>query len=108
MSNERKYLVNSGMRTNLESFRIRVLNSMYDMEYGETDEAWFLGKKYDVDTIYDLLEEVEQLQTYAEFFRVTGKEYGRIKEISNDQNWHRYNACISSGMDEDRASYAFM
>ena len=108
MANERKYFVKSGMRTNLDSFRTRVLCAEYDMWHNGIESVEFLGKKWDKHTIGDLLDEVDTLLHLANFYKVNGKEYGRIKEISNDQNWHRYNCCVASGMDEDKASSAFM
>lgn len=107
MANDRKYFVKSGMRTNLDSFHDRLLCAQYDLCNNGVEYVEFLGKRWTASTIYDLVDEVENL-IWVSGGRVTGKEYGRIKEISNDQNWHRYNCCIASGMDDDRASHAFM
>ncbi len=79
----------------------------YDLESGEIKEWEYLGKKYDVVTIDDLYDEMTDLEMKANFGKVTGKEYGRIKEIQSEMQMHRYMRCVESGMDENRASYAF-
>ena len=105
---ERKYWVKASYRTNLDSFITKCHCIRYDMEDGEYDEIELLGKKYDIETIYDLIDECQHLLGIANCGRVTGKEYGRIKRISEFRDCQRYATCIANGMSEDKASYAFL
>lgn len=104
---ERKYFVKEGYRTNLDTMYTKVRLIAYDLELGEYNQVQLVGKTYDVDTIYEFLYELEQL-SYVARGRVTGKEYGRIKAISEERDWMRYSTCIAEGMDESRAAYAFL
>lgn len=104
---ERKYFVKEGYRTNLGSMYTKARLIAYDLELGEYNHVQLVGKTYDVDTIYEFLDELEQL-SYVAFGKVTGKEYGRIKAISEEMDWMRYCSCIANGMDESRAAYAFL
>lgn len=105
---ERKYFVKSGMRTNLDSMITKLHCFRYDMQDGEYDTVNVMGKTYDADTIWELIQECADLLGKANFGKVTGKEYGRIKYISEYRDMLRYATCIAKGMDESRAQYAFM
>lgn len=106
MTNERKYFIKAAFRTNLASMCDKLHCLMYDMEEGKCDTVEVMGKVYDIDTISDLINECSRLLS-ASSGKVTGKEYGRIKEISEARDMMRYKACINSGMSEKRASQAF-
>ena len=60
--------------------------------------------KYDLD---DLIDECETLQWAAKSRKVTGKEYGRIKEIVSWRVEQRYFRCIANGMKEKDAGACF-
>lgn len=104
---ERKYYVKAAYRTNLDSMLTKVECYDYDMRDGEYDTVEIMGKIYDVVTIEELKDELRRL-IYVSSGKVTGKEYGRIKAISDYRDLIRYSTCIAKGMDESRAAYAFM
>lgn len=107
MTNERKYFVKAAYRTNLDSMLTKVECLAYDMWDGEYDSIEIMGKTYDVVTIEELKDELRNLITVS-YGKVTGKEYGRIKYISEYRDQMRYATCIAKGMSEERAAYAFM
>ena len=102
------YYCNSSMKFNLDSMITLVQNLKYDFESGElTGEVEVCGKTIDAVSVYDLLEELYDLHGKALFGKVTGKEYGRIKEIQGERQMIRYAKCIAAGMSERDAGYAF-
>ena len=103
----RKYFVKAGMRTNLDTMLTKVELIDYDLRDGEYNEVELLGKKYDVVTIEELINELRHLIDVS-YGKVTGREYGRIKYISEYRDQMRYATCIAKGMDESKAQYAFM
>lgn len=105
---ERKYFVKAAYRTNLDSMLTKLHCISYDMEEGEYDTVNLMGKVYDIDTIEDFKDEVRDLLGCANWGKVTGKQYGRIKAISEYRDWMRYNTCLAKGMDESKAAYAFL
>lgn len=104
---ERKYYVKPGWRTNLDTMLTKVELYDYDMRDGEYDSIEIMGKVYDVVTIEQLENELRHLISVS-FGKVTGKEYARIKFISEYRDQLRYATCISKGMSESKAAYAFM
>lgn len=108
MAQVAKYYVNAAMRTNLDSMYTSLTNIIYDMMNGLYSEKEIMGKRMNFDEVWGLRAEVEYLYNKADFGKVTGKEYGRIKAISDERNMWRYSRCIASGMSEDKAAYAFM
>lgn len=104
---ERKYFVKAAYRTNLDSMLTKVHCIDNDMREGEYDTVEIMGKVYDVVTIDELIDELRKLITLS-WGKVTGKEYGRIKAISEYRDMMRYATCIAKGMDESKAAYAFM
>lgn len=104
---QRKYFVKAGWRTNLDTMLTKVECIDYDMRDGEYDSVEIMGKVYDVVTIEELKDELRHLISVS-YGKVTGKEYGRIKAISEYRDMIRYATCIAKGMDESRAAYAFM
>ena len=105
---ERKYFVKSAYRANLASMITKLHCFVYDMRDGEYKTVEVMGKVYDEITIGDLIEECRELLGKANWGKVTGREYGRIKAISNARDIMRYSTCIAKGMDESKAAYAFM
>lgn len=51
-----------------------------------------------------LAEECETLMSNRGW--LSGKDYGRAKQITTDREWMRYNRCIAAGMSERDAGYA--
>lgn len=107
MANERKYFCNSSMKFNLDSMYTHVKVAEYRMIDGEIDAIEVCGGKWTLDNIDELLAEIDDLLNKAVWGKVTGKEYGRIKAISEERQVIRYCQCIDAGMDENRAAYAF-
>lgn len=105
---ERKYFVKAAFRTNLETMITKLKCFEYDMIDGEYKTVEVMGKTYDLDTIGDLIDECRVLLGKANWGKVTGKEYGRIKAISDARDLMRYATCLEKGMDESKASYAFL
>lgn len=103
----RKYYVKAGWRTNLDTMLTKVELYDYDMRDGEYDTIEIMGKVYDVVTIEELKDELRHLISVS-YGKVTGKEYGRIRFISEYRDQLRYATCIANGMSESKASYAFM
>ena len=104
---ERKYFVKSAYRTNLDSLLTKVHCIDDDMREGKYDTVEIMGKMYDVVTIDELIDELRNLINLS-YGKVTGKEYARIKAISEYRDLLRYATCIANGMDECKAAYAFM
>ena len=105
--NERKYYVRMNWRFNLDSMYTSLCNILYDMEDGTVKTVEIMGKEMDYDAVWDFRDEVADLGFKASVGKVTGKEYGRIKAISDERNLWRYSTCIAAGMSERDASYAF-
>ena len=109
MSREvRKYWVKSAFKTNLDSMAVHVKCCMYDIEDGKYETVNLMGREMSYSDLVDFEIECQELLGRAMCGKVTGREYGRIKAISDERNMIRYMQCVSKGMDEDRASYSFM
>lgn len=108
MSKEvRKYFVKSNYKFNLSSMIDHVWCCIYDIQDGKMKSVNLMGEEMDEDRLYEFKDELDELLSYALSGRVTGKEYGRIKAISDERNMIRYNICLSKGMDENDAALAF-
>ncbi len=108
MNNERKYYCNQSMKFNLDSMRTHLLNMRDEFRDGTLKGGVEIcGRKVDFCTIDDLIDEVEDLLDKAVYGMVTGKEYGRIKAISEERQMLRYITCINAGMPEWKAAGAF-
>ncbi len=103
----RKYYVNAGMRTNLETMLTKIELLEYDMIDNTIHSVELMDKVYDLDNIGELKDELRSLITLA-YDKVTGKEYGRIKQISDYRDCMRYATCIDNGLSEEDSSYAFL
>lgn len=108
MCEERKYLVKAGMRTNLDSMYTSLSLKEYEMLDGEYDTVEILGEDLDINGVVDLKEEVLDLLNKANFGRVTGREYGRIKEISEERDRWRYETNVLAGCPEEYLGYSFL
>ena len=104
---ERKYWVKMNWRFNLDSMYTHVWCCIYEVEDGKRKTVNLMGEEMDLDRLYEFKDEVEELSMVAQFRKVTSKEYGRIKAISDERNLIRYATCLASGMDERDAGYAF-
>ena len=107
MKEERKYYVKESMRFNLDSMNTKLWCLMDDIENGKYEYVEIMGKKMGWHELNAFRHEVQDLESKA-YGRVTGREYGRIKAISEARNMMRYMTCLASGMSENDASYAFM
>lgn len=109
MAEERKYFVKESMIFNLESMHDKLF--VIEMDLDEKKLSFPLeiaGKTInDYDDLYTLKEEADKLQWIAKSRKVTGKEYGRIKAISDWRNMARYTTCLANGMSEKDAGYCF-
>lgn len=105
---ERKYFVKAAFRTNLDSMITKLQCFEDDMQDGKRDTVKVMGVTYDIFTIGDFIEECRELLYAAEGGKVTGKQYGRIKAISDTRDAMRYSACVANGMSESKAANAFL
>ena len=72
----------------------------YYQGYGDTSTYGRENTKILIDELRNLIN--------LSYGKVTGKEYARIKAISEYRDLLRYETCITNGMDERKAAYAFM
>lgn len=105
---ERKYLIKESWLFNLESMHDRIWCMIYDVREGKIDLPFTVAKKTinSEDDLLDLLDEAEKLQ-YLAHGKVTGAEYGRIKEIVSWRVEARYATCLANGMTEADAGRCF-
>lgn len=61
-----------------------------------------------LDEIDSLRDECYRLYGKARSGWLSGKDYGKAKEITVKREAIRYSVCINAGMDEKKASMAFM
>ena len=106
MAEIKKYFVKMNMRFNLESMRTTMLNIRDDMRDNEYETIEIMGKIMNEDDVENFIDELEDLMSKANY-KVTGKEYGRIKAIADARNLMRYATCLANGMSESDASLAF-
>lgn len=102
----KKYFVKHNYRFNLDSMLTHVMNMIDDMRDGEYDEVELMGEKMDEDRLIEFKDEVEDLLMKS-YYPVCGKDYGRIKAISDERNMIRYTTCMLKGMSERDAALAF-
>lgn len=103
---ERKYYVKANYRFNIDSMIDHVWCAIYDIQDGKCKSVDLMGERMDVKKLYNFLYELHDLQSKY-MYKVTGREYGRIKAISDARNMIRYCQCMNSGMSEKDAGYAF-
>ena len=106
---ERKYFIKEGWIFNLEAMHDKLYCIGYDLDDGTIKgPIEILGYKIeDSDDLQPLIEECQRYESIAKSRKVTGKEYGRIKEIVNWRVMQRYSACIAGGMNESDAGQCF-
>lgn len=106
---DRKYRVKEDWIFNLESMHGTLYCIKDDLEDEKIDFPITIAetKITDFDDLYHLIEECETLEWTAKNRKVTGKEYGRIKEIVNWRVEQRYFRCLASGMSERDAGECF-
>lgn len=94
---------------NLESMDDKLHCIKYDLEDGKISFPLTIAgtKIKDFDDLNDLICECETLQLIAKSGKVTGKEYGRIKDIVNWRVEQRYFRCLANGMKEKDAGVCF-
>lgn len=107
--NERKYFVKEGMIFNLESMHDKIAVIEIDIHEGKLSFPLEIANKEinDWGDLYDLKDEAEELEWKAKRGKVTGKEYGRIQQITAWRVMQRYVACIANGMEESKAAACF-
>lgn len=109
MGEARKYFVKESWIFNLESMDDKLNCIKYDLEDGKLEFPLTLASTEikDFDDLENLIEECEKLQWAAKSRKVTGSEYGRIKQIVNWRVEQRYFKCLSNGMNEKDAGQCF-
>lgn len=109
MRQERKYFVKSGWIFNLESMNDHVWCIIYDAQENKVQFPIEVAGKMmkDEEDLYALKDECNDLEWIAKSRKVTGREYGRIKEIVEYRVMARYTRCLNSGMSEARAGACF-
>ena len=106
--NERKYYVKESWLFNLESMHDKIWCLVYDVRDNKILLPFEVaGKTINGEgDLFDLMNEVDDLTGMARR-KVTGKEYGRIREVVGWRVNARYAACMASGMDEAKAGQCF-
>lgn len=109
MAEVRKYFVKESWIFNLESMDDKLYCIKYDLEDEKISFPLTIAgtKIADFADLYNLIRECEALQLVAKSGKVTGKEYGRIREIVNWRVERRYFQCLANGMDEKDAAACF-
>ena len=109
MNSVRKYFVKKSWIFNLESMYNRLKCIEMDVDEGTKKFPFEIANTRinDYDDLYNLIEECDNLEWTAKSGRVTGKEYGRIKEIVNWRVGARYMDCLNNGMNEASARKCF-
>lgn len=109
MAEVRKYRVKTDWIFQLESMNDRLWCIIIDSEEGKIQFPITIAgtECKDEDDIQNLIEECSELEWTAKGGKVTGKEYGRIKEIAQWRIGARYIACLNAGMSEREAGRCF-
>lgn len=109
MADERKYFVKEGWVFNLESMHDKLFCIGIDIDECRIQTPIdILGYKIeDSSDLQPLMDECSDLEWAAKSRKVTGKEYGRIKDIVAWRAEQRYFTCLASGMEEQKAAGAF-
>ena len=109
MANEvRKYRIKQEWIFNLESMHDKLWCIEYDVDEGKLDFPFEVAGTTikDYEDLSNLREECGEL-AYRAWDKVTGKEYGRIKQIVEWRVMQRYVRCLKSGMSEKEAGKCF-
>ena len=107
--NQRKYFVKESWLFNLESMHDKVWCLVYDIREKNIEVPFEVaGRKItDEEGLFMLMDEADTLCGEARRGAVSGKVYGRIREIVNWRVNARYATCMASGMDEAMAGQCF-
>ncbi len=106
MTQVEKYYVKHNYRFNMDSMRTHVMNLINDIRDGKFETVELMGETMDEDRLEAFREELEDLMAKA-YYPVCGKDYGRIKAISDGRNMIRYATCMAQGMGESDAGSCF-
>lgn len=106
MKQSKKYFVKMNYRFNLDSMRIHVMNLIDDVRDGKFATVELMGEMMDENRLIEFQDEIEDLMSKM-YHPVCGKDYGRIKAISDERNMIRYATCIAKGMNESDAGSCF-
>ena len=106
MTQVKKYYVKQNYRFNMDSMRVHVMNLIDDIRDGKFETVELMGETMDEYRLEAFREELEDLMAKA-YYPVCGKDYGRIKAISDERNMIRYSTCMAKGMDESEAGFCF-
>lgn len=107
---EKRYMVKESWIFNLESMHDKVWCLREDVREGHINLPFTVAGKTinNEDDLSDLMDEAATLEWKAKSSKgVTGKEYGRIKEIVAWRVEARYARCMASGMNEADAGKCF-
>ena len=109
MTDEKKYFVKGPWVFNLEAMHDKLWCLIFDADDGKVDfPLEIAGRKvHDVYDIKDIIEEASMLESAAKSGRVTGRQYGCIKEMAEWRIQSRYNTCMANGMNEKDAGLCF-
>lgn len=107
--NTKTYFVKQSWIFNLEAMHDKLWCIIYDIRDNNIKlPVNILGKNiYSESDVDELMNECSDLEWIAKSRKVTGKEFGRIKEIVNWRVNQRYMTCLNSGMPEDIAGGCF-
>ena len=106
MAQVKKYYVKLNYRFNMDSMLTHVMNLIDDIRDGKFETVELMGETMDEYRLEEFREELEDLMAKA-YYPVCGKDYGRIKSISDERNMIRYVTCMAQGMDESDAGSCF-
>jgi len=107
---DKRYMVKESWIFNLESMHDKIWCLIFDVQNKEIECPFTVAGKTinDEGDLYELMNEADTLCCAAKRSKgVTGKEYGRIKEIVAWRVEARYARCMASGMDEAEAGKCF-
>lgn len=106
--NERKYFIKESWQFNLESMHDKIWCLIYDIQDHKIELPFTVaGKTINSEgDMYDLMNEVDDLLGAARH-KVTGREYGRIREVVAWRVNARYTTCMANGMSEADAGLCF-
>lgn len=103
------YYVKESWIFNLEAMHDKIWCMIYDIRDGKLACPFEACGKIITgeEDLEELLDESSELEWIAKSRKVTGKEYGRIKELVNWRVMQRYITCIANGMSESKAGVCF-
>lgn len=109
MAEVRKYRIKMSWIFNLEAMHDKLWCIIYDAQDGKVQFPVYIAgtKCEDEDDIMAVMQEASELEWIAKSRKVTGREYGRIKEIAEWRINQRYMACMANGMSERDAGRCF-